>query len=170
MDGSLGMSVSLRGPFMITCWWGACKLGDNFSLWSYLRSSIPVSRTKNSDSFSPLTSIIRVFYNSNYFRFLSSEQIHVDLVRCRLSIFLQKSGSQLLVHLVGNTDEELCNRWMSLSAFTPLFRSHNIQSAISQEPYRWDSVAHASRVAIGIRYSLLPYWVSQKDVTAFGKH
>jgi len=59
----------------------------------------------------------------------------------------------------GNTDEELCNRWMQLSAFTPFFRNHNIKGAISQEPYRWDSVANASRTAIAIRYSLLPYWV-----------
>ncbi|KAI0757718.1 glycosyl hydrolases family 31-domain-containing protein [Daedaleopsis nitida] len=58
----------------------------------------------------------------------------------------------------GNTDEELCNRWMQLSAFMPFFRNHNVRSALPQEPYRWDSVAEASRTAIGIRYSLLPYW------------
>ncbi|RPD56306.1 hypothetical protein L226DRAFT_469159 [Lentinus tigrinus ALCF2SS1-7] len=58
----------------------------------------------------------------------------------------------------GNTDEELCNRWMQLSAFLPFFRNHNVRSALSQEPYRWDSVATASRTAISIRYSLLPYW------------
>lgn len=59
----------------------------------------------------------------------------------------------------GNTDEELCNRWMQLSAFTPFYRNHNEKGALSQEPYRWDSVAEASRTAIAIRYSLLPYWV-----------
>ncbi|KAF8268968.1 glycosyl hydrolases family 31-domain-containing protein [Lactarius quietus] len=59
---------------------------------------------------------------------------------------------------VGNTDEELCNRWMQLAAFTPFFRNHNIRGAIPQEPYRWVSVAHASRTAIAVRYSLLPYW------------
>ncbi|KAK7442993.1 hypothetical protein VKT23_015940 [Stygiomarasmius scandens] len=58
----------------------------------------------------------------------------------------------------GNTDEELCNRWMQLAAFTPFFRNHNERGAISQEPYRWDSVAEASRTAIATRYSLLPYW------------
>ncbi|KAI0756205.1 glycosyl hydrolases family 31-domain-containing protein [Daedaleopsis nitida] len=57
-----------------------------------------------------------------------------------------------------NTDEELCNRWMQLSAFMPFYRNHNILGAISQEPYRWDSVAEASRIAIAVRYSLLPYW------------
>ncbi|KAI9062325.1 glycoside hydrolase family 31 protein [Trametes sanguinea] len=58
----------------------------------------------------------------------------------------------------GNTDEELCSRWMQLSAFMPFYRNHNVRSALSQEPYRWDSVANASRTAINIRYSLLPYW------------
>ncbi|KAJ3553463.1 hypothetical protein NM688_g3600 [Phlebia brevispora] len=57
-----------------------------------------------------------------------------------------------------NTDEELCNRWMQLSAFMPFYRNHNQRGALSQEPYRWDSVANASRTAISIRYSLLPYW------------
>ncbi|TBU42736.1 glycosyl hydrolases family 31-domain-containing protein [Dichomitus squalens] len=57
-----------------------------------------------------------------------------------------------------NTDEELCNRWMQLSAFVPFYRNHNELGAISQEPYRWDSVAEASKTAIAVRYSMLPYW------------
>ncbi|RDX50567.1 hypothetical protein OH76DRAFT_1512787 [Lentinus brumalis] len=57
-----------------------------------------------------------------------------------------------------NTDEELCNRWMQLSAFVPFYRNHNVQGAISQEPYVWESVANASRTAIQVRYSMLPYW------------
>jgi len=57
----------------------------------------------------------------------------------------------------GNTDMELCARWMQLSAFFPFYRNHNVLSAIPQEPYRWDAVASASRTAMHIRYSLLPY-------------
>ncbi|KAF1851321.1 glycoside hydrolase family 31 protein [Cucurbitaria berberidis CBS 394.84] len=57
----------------------------------------------------------------------------------------------------GNTDMELCSRWMQLSAFFPFYRNHNVLSAISQEPFRWDAVASASRTAMHIRYSLLPY-------------
>ncbi|KAI6713847.1 hypothetical protein JHW43_003604 [Diplocarpon mali] len=57
----------------------------------------------------------------------------------------------------GNSDEELCNRWMQLSAFFPFYRNHNILSANPQEPYVWASVAEASRVAMKIRYTLLPY-------------
>ncbi|KAJ6556155.1 glycosyl hydrolases family 31-domain-containing protein [Mycena capillaripes] len=60
----------------------------------------------------------------------------------------------------GNTDEELCNRWMQLAAFTPFYRNHNQRGAISQEPYVWDSVASASRTAIAVRYAMLPYWYS----------
>ncbi|KAH3374626.1 hypothetical protein KXV52_009106 [Aspergillus fumigatus] len=58
----------------------------------------------------------------------------------------------------GNTDEELCSRWMQLSAFFPFYRNHNVLAAIPQEPYRWASVAQASKAAMKIRYSLLPYF------------
>ncbi|KJR80878.1 alpha-glucosidase [Sporothrix schenckii 1099-18] len=57
----------------------------------------------------------------------------------------------------GNSDMELCARWMQLSAFFPFYRNHNTLSAISQEPYVWAAVADASRTAMAIRYSLLPY-------------
>ena len=68
------------------------------------------------------------------------------------------------IHLIGadicgfnrNTDEELCNRWMMLGAFLPFMRNHNTIGAIAQEPFRWDSVANASRIAIAKRYELLP--------------
>lgn len=57
----------------------------------------------------------------------------------------------------GNSDEELCNRWMQLSAFFPFYRNHNVLSAIPQEPYVWASVIDASKAAMKIRYALLPY-------------
>ncbi|KAI8933878.1 hypothetical protein NX059_009575 [Plenodomus lindquistii] len=57
----------------------------------------------------------------------------------------------------GNTDMELCARWMQLSAFFPFYRNHNVLSAIPQEPYRWSAVASASKTAMNIRYTLLPY-------------
>lgn len=57
----------------------------------------------------------------------------------------------------GNSDEELCNRWMQLSAFFPFYRNHNVLSANSQEPYVWSSVIDASKTAMAIRYALLPY-------------
>ena len=57
----------------------------------------------------------------------------------------------------GNTDEELCNRWMQLSAFFTFYRNHNTLSANSQEAYRWESVIAASKSAMSIRYQLLPF-------------
>ncbi|KAI9837044.1 MAG: hypothetical protein M1819_000693 [Sarea resinae] len=56
-----------------------------------------------------------------------------------------------------NSDEELCNRWMQLSAFFPFYRNHNTIGAIGQEPYVWASVTEASIAAMSIRYQLLPY-------------
>ncbi|CCG84334.1 protein of unknown function [Taphrina deformans PYCC 5710] len=58
----------------------------------------------------------------------------------------------------GNADEEMCSRWMQLSAFFPFYRNHNTLNADPQEAYVWSSVAEATRTAIHIRYSLLPYW------------
>lgn len=58
----------------------------------------------------------------------------------------------------GNTDEELCNRWMQLSAFFPFYRNHNTLSAIPQEPYIWESVTAATKSAMEIRYAILPYF------------
>lgn len=57
----------------------------------------------------------------------------------------------------GNSDMELCSRWMQLSAFFPFYRNHNTLSALPQEAYRWDAVIKASKVAMDIRYRLLPY-------------
>ncbi|KAK6544286.1 hypothetical protein TWF694_000988 [Orbilia ellipsospora] len=58
----------------------------------------------------------------------------------------------------GNSDLELCSRWMQLSAFFTFYRNHNIISANSQEAYVWADVASASKTAMSIRYSLLPYF------------
>jgi len=109
-----------RSTFPSSGRWTGHWLGDNFSLWSYLRHNI-----------------------AGVLQFQLFQIPFVGADTCGFN---------------GNTDEELCNRWMQFSAFTPFYRNHNIKGAISQEPYRWDSVANASRTAIAIRYSLLPYW------------
>ncbi|KAF9043212.1 glycosyl hydrolases family 31-domain-containing protein [Panaeolus papilionaceus] len=109
-----------RSTFPSAGRWTGHWLGDNFSLWSYLKFNI-----------------------AGVLQFQLFQIPFVGADTCGFN---------------GNTDEELCNRWMQLSAFTPFYRNHNIKGAISQEPYRWDSVANASRTAIAIRYSLLPYW------------
>ncbi|KAI0018569.1 family 31 glycosyl hydrolase [Xylariomycetidae sp. FL0641] len=57
----------------------------------------------------------------------------------------------------GNATEELCSRWMQLSAFFPFYRNHNEFNATDQEPYVWPKVAEATKTAMKIRYALLPY-------------
>lgn len=109
-----------RSTFPSSGKWTGHWLGDNFSLWAYLRYSL-----------------------AGVLQFQLFQIPFVGADACGFN---------------GNTDEELCNRWMQLSAFTPFYRNHNVRGAIPQEPYRWDSVANASRTAIAIRYSLLPYW------------
>lgn len=57
----------------------------------------------------------------------------------------------------GNTTETLTARWMMLGSFYTFMRNHAEVGTISQEAYRWESVAEASRRAINIRYRMLDY-------------
>lgn len=59
---------------------------------------------------------------------------------------------------LGDVDEELCARWMSLGAFYPFSRNHNAINQRPQEPYLWDSVTRASKNALRVRYQLLPHY------------
>jgi len=109
-----------RSTFPSAGKWTGHWLGDNFSLWSYLKYNI-----------------------AGVLQFQIFQIPFVGADACGFN---------------HNTDEELCNRWMQLAAFVPFYRNHNILGALPQEPYRWDSVAEASRNAMATRYSLLPYW------------
>ncbi|KAI1326111.1 glycosyl hydrolases family 31-domain-containing protein [Xylariaceae sp. FL0255] len=57
----------------------------------------------------------------------------------------------------GDTTEELCGRWMQLSAFFSFYRNHYEEGALKHEAWRWPSVADFSREIMKIRYSLFPY-------------
>lgn len=57
----------------------------------------------------------------------------------------------------GNTDMELCTRWMQLSAWYPFYRNHNNRNTIAQEAYRWSTTIESTKIIMDVRYSLLPY-------------
>jgi len=58
----------------------------------------------------------------------------------------------------GESDAELYARWISLAAFTPLFRGHSIINSRSSEPWSFgEAVEDIARNYIGLRYRLMPY-------------
>ncbi|KAF9906845.1 hypothetical protein BX616_000598 [Lobosporangium transversale] len=68
------------------------------------------------------------------------------------------TGSDICGFL-GNVTDELCLRWHQLGALAPFSRNHNDIHATDQEPFVWpDTVLPATRQALRIRYSLLPYY------------
>jgi len=62
---------------------------------------------------------------------------------------------------IGNPTPELMVRWMSLGAYTPLFRSHTAKGNTSHEPWAWgEDNEILMRHSIQTRYRLLPYLYS----------
>ncbi|PKK16894.1 maltase-glucoamylase, intestinal, partial [Columba livia] len=58
----------------------------------------------------------------------------------------------------GDSEYELCARWMELGAFYPYSRNHNGEGSKRQDPVAWNSTFEdISRNVLNIRYSLLPY-------------
>ncbi|MDH4057543.1 MAG: glycoside hydrolase family 31 protein [Cyclobacteriaceae bacterium] len=62
---------------------------------------------------------------------------------------------------VGNTDEKLFARWISIGAFSPFFRGHTMINTRDCEPWAFgERVEEISRNYINLRYRLLPYLYS----------
>ncbi|MBX2962904.1 MAG: glycoside hydrolase family 31 protein [Cyclobacteriaceae bacterium] len=62
---------------------------------------------------------------------------------------------------VGNTDENLFARWISIGAFSPFFRGHTMINTRDSEPWTFgERVEEISRNYIKLRYRLLPYLYS----------
>ncbi|NXW98889.1 MGA protein, partial [Larus smithsonianus] len=58
----------------------------------------------------------------------------------------------------GDSEYELCARWMALGAFYPYSRNHNGKGSKRQDPVAWNSTfEEISRKVLNIRYTLLPY-------------
>ncbi|KZP29152.1 glycoside hydrolase family 31 protein, partial [Athelia psychrophila] len=98
----------------------------------------------------------------NYSKWLFSRQIVQGALQFAL-YGIPMTGSDTC-GFNGNSDEELCNRWMQ-AAFLPFFCSHNTVSAIGR-----DSVAYASRIAISARYALLPFIYTQLATRRVTEH
>lgn len=62
---------------------------------------------------------------------------------------------------VGNADEKLFARWMTIGAFSPFFRGHSMINSRDSEPWSYgEKVEEISRNFMKLRYRLLPYLYS----------
>jgi alpha-D-xyloside xylohydrolase len=61
---------------------------------------------------------------------------------------------------------DLCAAWVAAACMHPLMRFHHAQGF--QEPYRWPTVAEATRKAVGVRYRLLPALYSAGAASSAG--
>jgi alpha-glucosidase len=70
----------------------------------------------------------------------------------------------------GAADGELFTRWLEMSTFMPLFRSHTMLQSPDQEPWSYgEPYLSINRRFIQLRYELLPYlYTAVWQMTAHG--
>jgi len=68
---------------------------------------------------------------------------------------------------MGNTNENLCQKWTLVGAFYPFSRNHNAIGSVDQEPYRFSEETQDNmRRAIRWRYALLRYYYTQMYINS----
>ncbi|KAL7640682.1 UNVERIFIED_CONTAM: hypothetical protein RMT77_008957 [Armadillidium vulgare] len=62
----------------------------------------------------------------------------------------------------GESNEELCSRWMQAGAFYSFFRNHNMIGTTDQDPARpdWPTLNQVSKDIVTLRYKYLPFMYS----------
>ena len=73
---------------------------------------------------------------------------------------------------MGDAWDELCARWMTMGAFFPFSRNHNMIGQRSQEPYAFGKDSYtlaSSKLALNMRYSLLRYYYSELFKVSIGE-
>uniref|UniRef100_A0A3B5LS44 Uncharacterized protein n=1 Tax=Xiphophorus couchianus TaxID=32473 RepID=A0A3B5LS44_9TELE len=86
------------------------------------------------------------------------EQLRFSIPVLQFSLFGVPLVGADICGFEGNTNEELCVRWMQIGAFYPFMRNHNDRPNAPQEPFVFGQKAQAAmRTALNLRYSLLPF-------------
>jgi alpha-glucosidase (family GH31 glycosyl hydrolase) len=71
----------------------------------------------------------------------------------------------------GNSNDNLCARWMSLGAFFPFSRNHNSIGNIPQEPFAFGINSRTfkmSKIALKMRYSLIRFYYTELFKNSIG--
>jgi alpha-glucosidase len=93
----------------------------------------------------------------------SWEHLQMAIPMClNLSVSGQPFVGSDIGGFIGSPDGELYARWLQLSIFTPLMRTHTVKGSADQEPWSYgEEYENINRRTIELRYRLLPYIYTQ---------